>query len=351
MTQLNLKPGVVHEIALKHILPDADQIRQTFDEGTLQALADDIARRGIEQPITVRLPEGEAGANGHGYIVKHGERRRRAAALAGLRTVPVILAKAAHSDDAALDRLFDQYAENMQREDLNAMDMAFFYKRLRDEHQIKVREIPALLEARGLKKLNPKTVSNYIRNTTLPEWAQRYIQQGWLSGSHGKYLFLAMKSDKVLADIKHVIDSQIIKLKQGFDYSVRALRWDIYEAYQRYYPDISQNSDWERANFPERAVYYDYKTLSAEEKKALNIAFVPTQADGHITPFALNAGAHDRINETCKEKWDARHNPPAGADPTEEKKGRAGPAADRLKSYLHNWLKNWIAGQNRHART
>ena len=201
MTLTQLQPGVVYELALDDILPDPDQIRQTFDEGRLWALAADIKRRGIEQPITVR-------ASGQdGYIVKHGERRRRAAQLAGFKTVPVILAKAEpEAKDDALERLFDQYAENAQREDLNAMDMAWFYKRLRDEHQIKVADIPDLLQARGLKKLNSKTVSNYIRNTTLPHWARCLIQLGHLTGSHGKYIFLAMRSDKVLAALKKHLD-------------------------------------------------------------------------------------------------------------------------------------------------
>lgn len=336
MTPLTqLKPGVVLEMALDDILPDPDQIRQTFDEARLHALAADIKRRGIEQPITVRL-------NGQdGYIVKHGERRRRAAQLAGYKTVPVILAKAEpEAGDDALDRLFDQYAENMQREDLNAMDMAYFYKRLRDEHKIKVADIPDLLQDRGLKKLNSKTVSNYIRNTTLPHWARRLIQQGQLTASHGKYIFLAMRSDTVLAALKKHIDHRRANVGPGevID-SVRNIRWNIHVFYHNHYPNLGANTAWWTENFPREATFYDYKKLPEADRKALDIVRVPDREDGDTTPFALNIEAHERLNQIHGKKWQARHDQ---AKAKHEKTSRTGPTPQRLRDYLHHWLTDWI---------
>lgn len=323
-------------MALDHILPDPDQIRQTFDEAGLHALAADIKRRGIEQPITVRV-------NGQdGYIVKHGERRRRAAQLAGCKTVPVILAKVEPEiGDDALDRLFDQYAENMQREDLNAMDMAYFYKRLRDEHKIKVADIPDLLQDRGLKKLNSKTISNYIRNTTLPHWARRLIQQGHLTGSHGKYIFLAMRSDKVLAALKKHIDQRRANVRPGevID-SVRSIRWNIHVFYSHHYPDLSANTDWWKENFPREATYYHYKKLPAADRKALDIVHVPTRGDGDTTPFALNVEAHERLNKAHGQKWRGKQ-AEAKAQP-EQTARRTGPSPQRLREYLREWLTQWI---------
>ena len=365
MTLPLLKLGQVKQIPLAHIHPDEHQIRQTFDDAYLEDLANDIALRGIEQPIVVCKNGAE------GYQVKHGECRRRAAVLAGLETAPVMLAQKDTGKDAPLNRLFDQYAENMRRQNLNPMDLAFFYKRLRDEFGYKVSDIPALLETKGLKKLNAKTISNAIRTTTLPDWAQDYIQQGKLSPAHGKYLFVCMKAPAVANAIEKELKKELSAANP--DITVQHLRHVIWQLFNQHYIDIRRN-EWELLYRPDEATFYLYEELSAEEKKALNIVQIPTAQDGDTRPFAINITEHKRINKQYRAQWEkekkARKNTgaaepdPAGPDETERPAARrpdidnppqneaapdtpqtlrTGPSEERLRFYLHAWLRDWIA--------
>ncbi len=110
------------EIPVSQIKPDPNQPRQQFDEVKLKGLADSIKEHGVLQPIEVSL-------NGDGrYMIHHGERRWRAAQLAGLETMPVIVAPSQADDD----RLIKQVVENLQRADMLPIDMAKAYQRLMD---------------------------------------------------------------------------------------------------------------------------------------------------------------------------------------------------------------------------
>jgi ParB family transcriptional regulator, chromosome partitioning protein len=123
-----------YRIELQLIEPDPRQPRQYFDEPTLQELADSIRARDIKQPLTVRW-ESTAGK----YRIIDGERRYRAAALAGLADVPCLLEEA-----DSRDTLIDQIVHNWQRADLRPYETADALIRLRDEFQMPLTEIATL---------------------------------------------------------------------------------------------------------------------------------------------------------------------------------------------------------------
>lgn len=305
------------EIALTYLCPDADQIRQTFDDDYIKELADDIVLRGIEQPLVVSKNGRE------GYLVKHGECRRRAATLTGLETAPVMLAQADRSKAAPLNRLFDQYAENMRRKNLNAIDLVYFYRRLRDDFGHKVASILALLESKGMPKLNAKTISNMIRLTTLPDWARAHIQHGRLSPSHGKYLFAALRVELVAQEIENYL--HMVLVEQGKTISIPQLQHSIWSVFNDHYLTLQIDNEYERRYCPDEAFFYDYTQLTREEKKALRIISIPT-SDGDHDDFILDMEAHDRINAEYRKKYEqqreteegplwATHRPPRRQPP------------------------------------
>lgn len=145
----------VHELTLERIERNPDQPRTAFDESALGELAASIAVHGVLQPIVVReLADG-------GYELIAGERRLRAARLAGLETVPAIV-RETHADESSLELAL---VENLQREDLNAIETALAYRELIDRfgltHQAVARQVGksrvAVSNALRLLELAPET--------------------------------------------------------------------------------------------------------------------------------------------------------------------------------------------------
>ncbi len=136
----------MQRIAVTDIEPNPKQPRKDFDEQALQELAHSIVLHDLVQPVTVsQLPSGK-------YRLISGERRWRAAKLAGLKDIPAYIRKA---DDQQLLEL--ALLENLQREDLNAMEMALSYKRMMEELNHTQEEVA---ERMGKER---STVANYIR--------------------------------------------------------------------------------------------------------------------------------------------------------------------------------------------
>ena len=143
--------GAVTKLPLQKVEPNPDQPRRTFDEEELQALADSIAAHGILQPLAVR-------ASGGGfYQIIAGERRWRAARMAGLSEVPVVVLEA---DDRTVMEL--ALVENLQRQDLNPMEEAEGYQRLMKEYGLTQEEAAA-----RVGKSRP-AVANALRLLLLP---------------------------------------------------------------------------------------------------------------------------------------------------------------------------------------
>ena len=160
-----LKPMTeMAEISVSAIFPNPTQPRTEFDEEALEELADSIRTLGVIQPITVkRTDDGR-------YLIISGERRWRAARKAGLESLPAYIREV---DDENLHAM--ALVENIQREDLNAIEIALGMQRLIDECN--------LSEKVGKKR---STVSNYMRLLKLPNEVQLALKEGLISMGHAK---------------------------------------------------------------------------------------------------------------------------------------------------------------------
>ena len=164
----------LQEIPAGLIAPNPNQPRRRFDEEALQALADSVSEKGVLQPVLVRPVAGGR------YELVAGERRWRAAGIAGLETVPAIVEE---RDDAS--SLEAAIIENMARADLNPVEEA--------------RAVAALVEELGLTKKavgksvgrSRSAISNLLRILELPDEALMLLEEGRLSEGHGKALLLA----------------------------------------------------------------------------------------------------------------------------------------------------------------
>lgn len=168
----------VWNIPLSEIAPNPEQPRKNFHPEELEELVDSIKKHGILQPLVVS----ERAEGGYELIV--GERRFRAAQIAGLSAVPVLVRSATRQEKLELALI-----ENIQRQNLNPLEEAFAYCRLLDEFNLKQEEV-----ARQVGK-GRSSVANIIRLLDLPEKLQIALVEGRLSVGQAKSL-LSLKSEK-----------------------------------------------------------------------------------------------------------------------------------------------------------
>jgi ParB family transcriptional regulator, chromosome partitioning protein len=164
----------LRELAIELVQPNPDQPRKHFDQEALQALADSLNERGVLQPVLVRPRPGGT------YELVAGERRWRAAQLAGLERVPALVQQ---RDDA--QSLEVALIENMAREDLNPIEAARAVAGLVEELGLTLAEIGRRV---GRSRV---AVSNLLRLLDLPDEALALVERGALSEGHGRALLLA----------------------------------------------------------------------------------------------------------------------------------------------------------------
>ncbi|WP_295770628.1 ParB/RepB/Spo0J family partition protein [uncultured Mucilaginibacter sp.] len=163
--------GSVNEIRIAEIEINPFQPRTDFDEQALIELAESIKLQGLIQPITVRR------VNSHSYQLISGERRLRASKRAGLNTIPAYVRTA--NDQQMLEMAL---IENIQRENLNAMEVALSFQRMIDECSLKQEELGERVSK------NRSTVTNYLRLLKLPPSIQASIRDGDISMGHARAL-------------------------------------------------------------------------------------------------------------------------------------------------------------------
>ena len=163
--------GAPAEIAVECIVPNPRQPRQTFDEQGLAALADSIRQHGLVQPVVVQ----KAGPGRYELIA--GERRLRAARIAGLREVPCLVAQVGEEDSALLALM-----ENLQRRDLDCWEEAQAIARLISRYGLSQEEA-----ARRLGRAQP-TVANKLRLLRLPEDVRALLRENGLTERHARAL-------------------------------------------------------------------------------------------------------------------------------------------------------------------
>jgi len=186
-TTIKNKANNIEQLPTDKLIPNTGQPRKNFDETELKELADSIKTYGIIQPIIA------ANAGDGTYIIIAGERRTRAARLAGLDTVPVII-----RDYTDQKRLEVSLIENIQRTDLNPIEEAAAYKNLMDFSNLSQDEL-----AMRMGK-NRSTVANALRLLKLPIQIQKSVEEGKVSSGHARALLSvndAKARDKLYTDL------------------------------------------------------------------------------------------------------------------------------------------------------
>jgi ParB family chromosome partitioning protein len=178
-------PRASLDVDIDLLEPNHYQPRAQFDSGTLEDLSRSIKANGVIQPIVVRRIDGGNGGRER-YQIIAGERRWRAAQLAQLTKVPVIVKDVGPSEKQRLLEM--ALIENIQREDLNPMEAAAAYQRLVDEFNLRQEDIATQV---GKERA---TVANYLRLLKLPEEVRSNVASGALSMGHARAI-LALTTD------------------------------------------------------------------------------------------------------------------------------------------------------------
>lgn len=198
----------LRNIKLDEIVSDPDQPRRVFDDGLLNELANSIAEHGILQPIVVSPHKGK-------YMIVAGERRWRAAKIAGLDKVPALVRTLTNQHKLELSLI-----ENLQRSDLNPIETATAYLKLRDQFNLSVEEISV-----RVGKKSGSTISNTMRLLRLPEPVRRALANGGISEGQVRPLInvdeeiIMQIFPKILAEnwSARAVEQYIVQLKKDKD--------------------------------------------------------------------------------------------------------------------------------------
>ena len=180
--------GSISDISLTDIETNPYQPRTDFDELALSELSESIKVQGLIQPITVRR-------NGNKYQLISGERRLRASKLAGLTEIPAYIRTADNQQMLEMALI-----ENIQRENLNAIEVALSFQQMIDECNIKAEQLGERVGK------NRTTVSNYLRLLKLPPIIQASIRDGKISMGHARALISVESVEKQLFIYQEIID-------------------------------------------------------------------------------------------------------------------------------------------------
>lgn len=178
-------------IGINEIEPNKDQPRKIFDEDTLQELADSIKQYGIIQPLIVQK-------KGELYEIIAGERRWRAARMAGLKKIPVIVREYTEQETAEISLI-----ENIQRENLNPIEEAMAYQRLIQEFQLKQDEV-----AERVSK-SRTAITNSMRLLKLDERVQQMLIEDMISSGHGRALLAIENSEQQYTIATKIMDEKL----------------------------------------------------------------------------------------------------------------------------------------------
>ncbi|RUA31365.1 MAG: chromosome partitioning protein ParB [Bacteroidetes bacterium] len=226
--------GAISEIPLNQISTNPDQPRKEFDEDKLAELSESIKNHGIIQPVTVR----KTAKNKYELIT--GERRYRASKMAGLKSIPAFIREA---DDVQVMEM--ALVENIQRQDLNAIEIAFSYQKLVDECNLSYEDLSKRV---GKKRA---TVNNYLRLLKLPIEIQLALKEDLVTMGHARALISMEEVNDQLFVLKEIIEKEL---------SVRQV-----EAIVRKIQNKATKPQKTNGSLP-----YKYQQLNSQIKKKLN---------------------------------------------------------------------------------
>lgn len=183
----------ISTLPVREIEPDPDQPRKNFNEEALSALAQSITENGLLQPIAVRPKKA-----GPGYTIIAGERRWRAARIAGLDEVPVIVKNVTDEQAAALALI-----ENLQREDLDPIEVAEGCRRLIDQY--------GLTQEQAAMRLGKSrsAITNTLRLLGLPDDVRDAVRAGAITTGHAKALLGLPSAEMMSAAAKQVVEKNL----------------------------------------------------------------------------------------------------------------------------------------------
>ena len=186
-----MEEKIVREIPVDKIIPNPYQPRKVFSMNALEELSKSIKEYGVLQPITVRDTE-------NGYELVAGERRLRAAKLAELETIPVIINNMSDEHSAVLALL-----ENLQREDLNFIEESLGYESLIKKHNFTQQQL-----AEKLGK-NQSTIANKLRILKLPDTVKEYLVENGLTERHARALLKLPNEELMMEIVKKVVKQEL----------------------------------------------------------------------------------------------------------------------------------------------
>lgn len=195
----NIQTGgssAINEIELSQIIPNPEQPRTWFDEESLEELAASIRELGIIQPLTLRKMGGDQ------YQIISGERRFRAAKMAGLSTIPAYIRTA---NDSELTEM--ALIENIQREDLNAIEIALTFKKLIEQYNLTQEQLSSRI---GKKRA---TIANFLRLLKLPAEVQLGLRDRRVDMGHARAL-LAVEDPKMQLKLYNEIIKKGLSVRQ-----------------------------------------------------------------------------------------------------------------------------------------
>lgn len=188
--------GNIIDIPLEKIIPNKSQPRNYFGDQALSELAQSIESLGIIQPITVKKQDDK-------FLIISGERRFRASKIVGLKTIPAYVRLA---DDKELLEM--ALVENIQREDLNAIEVALTYRRFLEELEMTQEQLSQRI---GKER---STITNAIRLLKLPPVIQDAIRNGIISAGHGRAI-LSLDDEKLQFELLAMIIREKLNVRQA----------------------------------------------------------------------------------------------------------------------------------------
>lgn len=248
----------VREISINKIFPDPDQHRKTFHDDTIKELSESIKIHGIIQPLIVRK-------EGTKYKIVAGERRYRAAQLAGLDKLPVIVRDDISDRDAAEIALI----ENLQREDLNPIDEAMGYEKLISDFGITQEE------AADRVGKSRSAVTNALRLLKLPKAVITALRDGTVSAGHARAL-LGLKNEEDILEMLSRIVSEGLSVRD----TENEVRWIVNTQ-----PDVREEIPPVKKTFSITDEYISSVEKLAAERimRKVKIKQTPGKSSGKLT--------------------------------------------------------------------
>lgn len=244
-------------LRISEIEPRSDQPRKTFDHEPLEALADSIAQFGVIQPIVVRENKSAEGT----YEILAGERRWRAAKMAGLSEIPAVILE---GDDLKAAQV--SVIENVQREDLNPIEEALAYQTLLDGFHLTQEEV-----SRQVGK-SRSAIANLLRLLDLPDEVLEMVKTGKLSAGHARAL-LGLKNPEHMVTLANKIIEKDLSVRD-VEKTIRLFNYKPENAMPQSNEEIQKKSyikDIERRALS--AIGRKVKIVQSPKKKVLEVSY------------------------------------------------------------------------------